>query len=530
MEKNFALELTKLNCPPNFAFLPAGVQIWYDANPSVWVRNEGLSLSVNIHDVFNKNHTLSQKGVRPKLKCKLHTNEFTQFYCLQCNEEICPFCLTKIGKHSEHKTIHLEKLENLGEEIKFKLKFKAYEDCIENLENIREKNINEKNKKIDEFQLKIKNLIENIKLIEEKYIKEINEKIDYLNNVIDVMKESYKYFYLMLSKEKKLYTDITFLSSISEIENIKSFYLNYDEISEANKIIDKFGLNNKFYYSYEIKIDKTPFQYSAKFEKIFSKKFKISKSIEENNKEIRIKSKYNLPIINYSEIKAKKRIKTNNGNIYSICKTAKEEIAIAYEKEIYILSNLNSKIYDSIDKYPSLTGHNKTIICMTLLPGYKLASSEEEKIIKIWDLSEKKLISSISKNYKRINSLFSYKDNCLIIGAYNDIKIINIETKEEIMTLIGHEKSICCIIEISPDILATSSYDNSIKVWNLNKKNCEYTLYGHDSPVFCIIKLRDGRLISGSGSKDKALKVWNLDKKICEFSLIGHKREVRDIK
>ena len=167
---------------------------------------------------------------------------------------------------------------------------------------------------------------------------------------------------------------------------------------------------------------------------------------------------------------------------------------------------------------------------MTLLPGYKLASSEEEKVIKIWDLSEKKLISSISKNYKRINSLFSYKNNCLIIGAYNDIKIINIETKEEIMTLIGHEKSICCIIEISPDILATSSYDNSIKVWNLNKKDCEYTLYGHDSPVFCIIKLRDGRLISGSGSKDKALKVWNLDKKICEFSLIGHKREVRDIK
>ena len=259
--------------------------IKYCKDCELWLCDECL----NIHDVFNKNHTLSQKGVRPKLKCKLHTNEFTKFYCLQCNEEICPFCLTKIGKHSEHKTIHLEKLENLGEEIKFKLKFKTYEDCIENLENIREKNINEKNKKIEEFQLKIKNLIENIKLIEEKYIKEINEKIDYLNNVIDVMKESYKYFYLMLSKEKKLYTDITFLSSISEIENIKSFYLNYDEISEANKIIDKFGLNNKFYYSYEIKIDKTPFQYSAKFEKIFSKKFKISKSSEENNKEKKIK-------------------------------------------------------------------------------------------------------------------------------------------------------------------------------------------------------------------------------------------------
>ena len=42
--------------------------------------------------------------------------------------------------------------------------------------------------------------------------------------------------------------------------------------------------------------------------------------------------------------------------------------------------------------------------------------------------------------------------------------------------------------------------------------------------------LKDGRLISGSGSQNKSLKVWNLDKRICEFSLIGHKREVRDIK
>ena len=500
--------------------------IKYCKDCELWLCDECL----NIHEVFNKHHILSEKGVRPKLKCKLHTNEFTQFYCLQCNEEICTFCLTKIGKHIEHKTIHLEKLEKLGEEIKYKLRFKTYDDCVENLENIREKNINEKNKKIEEFQLKIKNLIENLRLIEEKYINEINEKINYLNYVIDVMKESYKYFYLMLSKEKKTYTDITFLSSISEINNIKSFYLNYEEFSEANKLIDKFGLNNKLYYYYEINIDKTIFEYSAKFEKIFNKKLKINQSIEENKKEIRIKSKYILPIINYSEIKPIKKLNTKNGNIYSICKINKDEIAIACDKEIYILSNLNFKIYDSIDKYPSLIGHTKNIICMTLLNGYRLASAEEEKIIKIWDISEKKLISTISKNYKRINSLFSYKDNCLIIGAYNSIKIININTKEELMTLLGHEKSICCIIEISHDIIATSSYDNSIKVWDLNKKDCEFTLYGHDSPVFCILILRDGRLISGSGSKDKALKVWNLDKKICEFSLIGHKREVRDIK
>ena len=42
--------------------------------------------------------------------------------------------------------------------------------------------------------------------------------------------------------------------------------------------------------------------------------------------------------------------------------------------------------------------------------------------------------------------------------------------------------------------------------------------------------MRDGRLISGSGSWNKSLKIWNLDKRKCECTLIGHKREVRDIK
>ena len=500
--------------------------IKYCKDCELWLCEECLT----IHEVFNKSHILSEKGVPLKLKCKSHNNEFTQFYCLKCNEEICPFCLTKIGKHSEHRTIKFEKLEKLGEEIMNKLKYKNYEDCVKNLDSIREKNINEKNKQIENFQIQIQNLIEKIKNIEGNYIKQINEKIEYLNHVIDVMKESYKYFYIMLSKEKKEYKDLSFLREIAEINNIKSFYSNYDDISKAYKFIDKFGLNNKLYYSYEIKIDTTPFQFSAKFERIFNKKLKVNKSNEENKKEIRIKSKYNLQNTNYPDIKYDKNINTKEGNIYSICKTNKDEIAVACGKDIYIISNLSSDTQQSIENYPCLKGHTKNIICMTVLPENKLASGGEDKFIKIWNTYNKKLISSISKNYKRIDSLLSYKNNCLLVGAYNIIRIINYETKEELFSLMGHDKSICCIREIYPDILATSSYDNTIKVWDLNYKICEYTLYGHDSPVFCILLLKDGRLISGSGSQNKSLKIWNLDKKVCEFSLIGHKREVRDIK
>ena len=497
----------------------------YCKDCELWLCDE----CINIHEVFNKSHILSVKGVPPKLKCKIHTNEFTQFYCLQCHEEVCPFCLTKIGKHLEHRAIKFEKLEQLSREINNKLKYKNYEECEKNLDYIKEKNENEKNKKIEEFKEKIENLIDKIKVVEDNYIHEINEKFEYLNYVIDVMKESYKYFYLMLSKEKKEYDDLTFLKQIEEIYNIKSFYSNYDDIINAYKFIDKFG-SNENYYLYEIKIDISPFKYSDKFERILFKKFRVDNSIEEQKKETRIRTKYILKPIKYPGIKFEKNINTKKGNIYSICKTNKDEIAVACGNEIYIISNLSSDLDKSLEKYTSLISHTKNIVCMAALPNNQLSSAGEDKCIKIWDIENKKLISTISKNYIRIDSLLPYKNNSLIVGAYHTIKIIDIKTKEELISLPGHEKSICSIIEIYPDLLATGSYDNTIKVWDLKNKICEYTLYGHDSPVFCILMLKDGRLISGSGSKNKSLKIWNLDKKTCEFSLIGHKREVRDIK
>ena len=497
----------------------------YCKDCELWLCDECLK----IHDVFNKSHILSVKGVPLKLKCKNHNNEFTQFYCLQCKEEICSFCLTKIGKHLEHRAIKFEKLEKLAMEINKKLKYKNYEECEKNLEYIREKNENEKNKKIEDFKEKIQNLIDKIKIIEDNYIHEINEKFEYLNNAIDVIKECYKYFYLMLSKEKKEFNDLTFLRQIEEIYNIKSFYSNYEDISNAYQFIEKFGSNNN-YYLYEIKIDITNFKYSENFEKIFYKKLKVDNSIEEQKKETRIKSKYNFQPQKFPIIKFDKNLYTKKGNIYSICKTNKDEIAIACGNEIYIISDLSTDISKSLEKFPSLISHTKNIICMAPLPNNQLASAAEDKLIKIWDIPNKKLISSISKNYIRIDSLLPYKNNRIIIGAYNVIQIIDIKTKEELISLPGHEKSICSIIEIYPDILATGSYDNTIKIWDLKNEVCEYTLYGHDSPVFCLQMLKDGRLISGSGSKNKSLKIWNLDKKICEFSLVGHKREVRDIK
>ena len=87
----------------------------------------------------------------------------------------------------------------------------------------------DKSKKLEEFGENINNLINKLKIIKENYITKINSQIQYLNQIIEIMKESYKYFYLILSNEKQDYNNINFIRQISEIYDIKTEYINNSE-------------------------------------------------------------------------------------------------------------------------------------------------------------------------------------------------------------------------------------------------------------------------------------------------------------
>ena len=450
---------------------------------------------------------------------------------MKCKEDICSSCLKRNGGHNEHKTLAFKKLIDLTEEIKSKLKYKTYDECLIHLENIKEKINTEKNKNIENFQDIINNMINKIKITEDNYIKEINEKMDKLNQILDIIKESYKYFYAILSNEMKDYNNLDFLKQITEIVDIKCEYNGFDDLLESMKLIGNFTFNN-YLFSYNIKVNETPYQFSFDFKNAFKNKNRVQSNY--NNNTLTLRRKNNTNLIKFKEVKYEKTIKAKTGTIYSIVKINNEEIAVSSGNEILIINIINdSEIYNQynlFDIYPSLKGHTKNILCLALLSENILSSGSEDKTIKIWDINEKKCIKTISKDYKRIDSLLAYNSNILIIGAYNVIRILNIDTKEEILSLIGHEKTISSIIKINENILASCSYDNLIKIWDLNNQTCEFTLFGHDCSVFCILLLEDGRLVSGSGTWNKSIKIWNLQKKNCEFTLIGHKREVRDIK
>jgi hypothetical protein len=192
----------------------------------IWLCDE----CINIHSIFNKKHSLSNNKTPLKKSCKYHINNITEYFCLNCNEEICSLCLTKIGSHSEHKTIKFDKFDILKKSIESNLRYKTYDECLKHFEDIKENNNKEYNANIQRLNDMVTNLIDRVKNIQDSYVKEITNKFEYFKNIVEIMKECYRYFYLMLLNEIPDFHSLNFLKQITEIADIKTFYCNFKDI------------------------------------------------------------------------------------------------------------------------------------------------------------------------------------------------------------------------------------------------------------------------------------------------------------
>lgn len=122
---------------------------------------------------------------------------------------------------------------------------------------------------------------------------------------------------------------------------------------------------------------------------------------------------------------------------------------------------------------------------------------------------------------KLVDSMVAYDQNRIILGAKDELQILNID--EGVVTSLSteHKGRINCVIKLSNNEIATAGQDKTIKVWTMDNKNSLETLAGHKSMIWCINEIKGDKLISGSS--DNTALIWDVKSKKLDFELYKDK-------
>ncbi|MBD2515733.1 serine/threonine protein kinase [Nostoc sp. FACHB-973] len=174
------------------------------------------------------------------------------------------------------------------------------------------------------------------------------------------------------------------------------------------------------------------------------------------------------------------------------------------------LPNLLWHCSSTLTEYsPVLSSVNALAFCPE---GKILASANDDKNIKLWDLNTKKVIASLSEHRQAVKSVAFSPDGKILASASDDktIKLWDINTLKEISTLLGHSHAVKSVT-FSPDgqILASGSWDKTVKLWNVNTGDQICTLTGHKLQVNSVAFSPQGQIIA-SASYDRTIRLWQI--------------------
>lgn len=165
-------------------------------------------------------------------------------------------------------------------------------------------------------------------------------------------------------------------------------------------------------------------------------------------------------------------------------------------------------IISMIDCYVKSFFSESKIISMKVINKEVLATGLTSGNINLLNLTNGKVIKTLSKHTDSVFSLELLKNETLISGsADHTINVWNATTYQLTRTLKGHTDCILCLTLLHDATLVSGSKDNSIKFWNITSGKVIKTLSDNDSPIRKLIVISNQILISSS--ENQILKVWN---------------------
>lgn len=177
--------------------------------------------------------------------------------------------------------------------------------------------------------------------------------------------------------------------------------------------------------------------------------------------------------------------------------------------------------------------------------GKLLATGAEDKLIRIWDLSTKRIIKILRGHEQDIYSLDFFPDGDRLVSGSGDrtVRIWDLKSSQCSLTLSIEDGVTTVAVSPNGKLIAAGSLDKTVRVWDSSTGFLVERLdsgnesgNSHQDSVYSVAFSTSGNQIA-SGSLDRTVKLWNLERKTegaqngqslgkkssCEVTYIGHK-------
>ena len=119
------------------------------------------------------------------------------------------------------------------------------------------------------------------------------------------------------------------------------------------------------------------------------------------------------------------------------------------------------------------------------------------------------LMSFDNESFTSLLKLNSFQ---IVSNNDNQIKIWDLTERKLVKTISGHTQYITCIIKIKKTKIASCSFDTTIKIWDSKSGDCLRTLVDQDNgELENLLKLNEAQIVSFNNS----IKLWDLQTGSC---------------
>ena len=121
------------------------------------------------------------------------------------------------------------------------------------------------------------------------------------------------------------------------------------------------------------------------------------------------------------------------------------------------------------------SGHKESIWCLCAISNKILASGSGDKNIKIWNIEDRSIMSTLSGHTERVSELCNVKEGVFVSGSWDGSLIIWSKSRPESstysprQTLTGHITDIKGIIRLSNREIVSGEYLGDLMMWNIDQ-------------------------------------------------------------